>query len=79
MASYRDQLRSFNVKNLTYEELVDKLTKINEELEFRNNIILRDIERGDSREKVCERYGISRGKLRQLIYRRKRKWKYGKY
>ena len=31
LASYREQLRSFNVKNLTYEELVDKLNKINDD------------------------------------------------
>ena len=73
MASLRDQIKGTNSKTTSYEELVKKLNDINVELKELNDKILKDLDNGVSRKEVMEKYHIPSNRLRQLIYRRKKK------
>lgn len=73
MANFREQLRGFNAEKLSYKDLILRLNAITKELKIRNDVILQELEKGTSRKDVCKKYGIDDNRLRQLIYRRKKK------
>lgn len=73
VANFREQLRGFNAEKLSYEDLILRLNAITKELKIRNDVILQELEKGTSRKDVCKKYGIDDNRLRQLIYRRKKK------